>query len=37
MSYPHELRIVPGGSHTLGERSAERDSLVLNWFRTHAP
>jgi dipeptidyl aminopeptidase/acylaminoacyl peptidase len=33
---PHELRIVPGGSHTLGERSAERDSLVLNWFRRHA-
>jgi len=34
---PHELRIVPGGSHTLGERSAYRDSLVVNWFRAHAP
>jgi dipeptidyl aminopeptidase/acylaminoacyl peptidase len=34
---PHDLRILPSGSHTLGERSAERDSLVLHWFRTHAP
>jgi len=32
---PHELRIVPGGSHTLGERSAFRDSLVVRWFRAH--
>ena len=34
---PHELRIVPGGSHTLGERSASRDSMVVSWFRAHAP
>jgi dipeptidyl aminopeptidase/acylaminoacyl peptidase len=34
---PHELRIVPGGGHTIGERSAYRDSLVTSWFRTHAP
>ena len=34
---PHELLIVPGGSHTLGERSAYRDSLVVSWFRVHAP
>jgi len=34
---PHELRIVPGGSHTLGERSAYRDSLVVSWFRAHTP
>ena len=34
---PHQLLVVPGGSHTLGERSAFRDSLVTNWFRTHAP
>ncbi len=33
---PHQLRIVPGGSHTLGERSAFRDSLVVSWFRAHA-
>ena len=33
----HELHIVPGGSHTLGERSAFRDSLVVRWFRSHAP
>jgi dipeptidyl aminopeptidase/acylaminoacyl peptidase len=33
---PHELRIVSGGSHTLGERSAFRDSLVVSWFRAHA-
>ena len=34
---PHALRIVPGASHTLGERSAYRDSLVIGWFRSHAP
>ena len=34
---PHELRIVPGGSHTLGEHAAFRDSLVVSWFGTHAP
>jgi dipeptidyl aminopeptidase/acylaminoacyl peptidase len=34
---PHELRIVPGGSHTLGERSAYRDSLVVSWFGAHRP
>jgi dipeptidyl aminopeptidase/acylaminoacyl peptidase len=34
---PHELRLVPGGSHTLGERSAFRDSLVVGWFGAHAP
>jgi len=34
---PHHLLVVPGGSHTLGERSAFRDSLVTNWFRTHTP
>jgi dipeptidyl aminopeptidase/acylaminoacyl peptidase len=34
---PHELRIVPGGSHTLGERSAMRDSLVVSWFGAHVP
>jgi dipeptidyl aminopeptidase/acylaminoacyl peptidase len=34
---PHELRIVAGGSHTLAERSASRDSMVVHWFRTHAP
>jgi dipeptidyl aminopeptidase/acylaminoacyl peptidase len=34
---PHELRIVPGGSHTLGEHAALRDSLVVSWFGTHAP
>jgi dipeptidyl aminopeptidase/acylaminoacyl peptidase len=34
---PHELIILPSGSHTLGERSAFRDSLVVSWFRTHAP
>ena len=34
---PHELHIVPGGSHSLGERSASRDSMVVRWFRTHAP
>jgi dipeptidyl aminopeptidase/acylaminoacyl peptidase len=33
----HELRVVPGGSHTLGERSAYRDSLVIRWFRAHGP
>lgn len=33
---PHELRVFPGGSHTLGERSAERDSLVVRWFRSHS-
>ena len=32
---PHELHVIPGGSHTLGEHSALRDSLVVNWFRTH--
>lgn len=34
---PHELHIVPGGSHTLGERSGARDSMVVRWFRSHAP
>jgi dipeptidyl aminopeptidase/acylaminoacyl peptidase len=33
---PHELHIFPGGSHTLGESSAQRDSLVVSWFRAHA-
>jgi dipeptidyl aminopeptidase/acylaminoacyl peptidase len=33
---PHALHIVPGGSHTIGERSALRDSLVVSWFRAHA-
>ena len=34
---PHALRIVPGGSHTLGEHAALRDSLVVSWFGAHAP
>jgi dipeptidyl aminopeptidase/acylaminoacyl peptidase len=32
---PHRLIVLPGGSHTLGEQSAKRDSLVVSWFRAH--
>lgn len=30
-----ELHVFADGSHTLGERSAARDSLVVAWFRAH--
>lgn len=33
---PYELHVLSGGSHTLGERAALRDSLVIAWFRTHS-
>jgi dipeptidyl aminopeptidase/acylaminoacyl peptidase len=29
---PYEVHVLAGGSHTLGERAAERDSLVIAWF-----
>lgn len=32
---PHELHIFPGGSHSLAEKAAARDSLVVDWFRRH--
>jgi dipeptidyl aminopeptidase/acylaminoacyl peptidase len=35
LTAPHELHVLPGGSHTLGEQSAVRDSLVVEWFRRH--
>jgi len=34
---PYELHIFAGGTHTLGERSRIRDSLVIGWFRDHLP
>ena len=34
---PYELHVLAGGSHTLAERAAERDALVVAWFRRHAP
>ncbi len=34
---PYELHIFAGGTHTLGERSRLRDSLVIGWFRDHLP
>jgi len=33
----YELHVLAGGSHTLAERAAERDALVVAWFRRHAP
>ena len=32
---PDELHLLAGGSHTLGERSLGRDSLIVEWFRSH--
>lgn len=32
---PFELRIVDGAGHTLGERGAERDAWVTDWFARH--
>jgi dipeptidyl aminopeptidase/acylaminoacyl peptidase len=34
--HPYSLHIIAGGSHTLAERAAMRDSLVTAWFRDHA-
>lgn len=31
----YELHVLAGGSHTLAERGAQRDSLVVAWFRAH--
>ena len=31
----YELHVVAGGSHTLAERGAMRDSAVVAWFRAH--
>lgn len=33
----YDLHILHGGSHTLAERAAMRDSLVTEWFARHAP
>jgi dipeptidyl aminopeptidase/acylaminoacyl peptidase len=32
---PYELHVFRRGSHTLGEMSGTRDSLVVAWFRAH--
>jgi hypothetical protein len=32
-AHPYELHILAGGSHTLAEQAAGRDSLVIAWFR----
>lgn len=29
----YELHVIAGGSHTLGERSRERDARIIQWFR----
>ncbi|MEQ1834391.1 MAG: prolyl oligopeptidase family serine peptidase, partial [Candidatus Eisenbacteria bacterium] len=31
----YELHVLVGGSHTLAERGAQRDSMVIGWFRAH--
>jgi len=33
---PVERHVIAGGSHTLREVSARRDSLAVDWFRRHA-
>ena len=33
---PYELHVVEGAKHTLGDRAAWRDSIVIRWFRDHA-
>jgi hypothetical protein len=32
-AHPYELHTLAGGSHTLAERAAARDSFVIAWFR----
>jgi len=32
---PHALHVLAGAGHVIGERSRERDSLVVDWFRRH--
>lgn len=34
---PYEVHVLEGGSHTLAERAAGRDSRVVAWFRKHEP
>ena len=33
----YELHVIAGGRHTLGERSRERDALIIRWFRARLP